>query len=124
MKESAYSLFQRGCELLESGNPAQAAILLEKASLLEPEKASIHEALGRAYFNYGQTEPAHEHFAKAVDLYPSDDYGHFCLAMSNYRLGRVMNALKHIKLALAMKPDSELYQELSGRLQRRAELSS
>jgi len=124
MEESAYALFQRGCELLESGNPAQAAVPLEKAIRLEPEKASVHEALGRAYFNYGQTELAHDHFEKSVDLYPADDYGHFCLAKSNYRLGRAMRALKHIKLALAMKPDSELYQELSGRLKRRVELSS
>lgn len=124
MTENAYNLFQRGCEFLESGDPAQAANLLERASKLEPEKASVHEALGRAYFNYGQAKLAHDHFEKSVELCPSDDYGHYGLAKSHYRLGQLRKALKHIRLALAMKPDSERYQELFGRVHRRVELSS
>ena len=38
--------------------PRQAAIVLERAAALEPGKGSILEALGRAYYNTGQHEPA------------------------------------------------------------------
>ena len=54
--ESAYDLFQRGESLLASRHHAQAAIVLERADRLEPGKASILEALGRAYFNSSQPE--------------------------------------------------------------------
>ena len=46
----AYDLYQQGLGHLRSGMPAQATVALEKAKRLEPEKASIREALGIAYF--------------------------------------------------------------------------
>ena len=49
-----YDLFRRGSELLESGDYSAAAIPLEKASRFEPDKTSIREALGRAYFRSGR----------------------------------------------------------------------
>jgi Flp pilus assembly protein TadD len=48
--DDAYALFQRGIALLEQDHWAQAAVALEKAKRLEPDKASIREALGIAYF--------------------------------------------------------------------------
>jgi uncharacterized protein HemY len=57
-RETAYELLQRGQSLLASRHHAQAAIVLERADRLEPRKASILEALGRAYFNSGQPEAA------------------------------------------------------------------
>lgn len=120
--ESAYSLFIRGTELLESGNPAQAAVLLEKAVALEPDKASIRESLGRAYYNYGEYRLAEVHFKEAVNLHPSDDFAHFCLALCYQRAGRIVTALGHIKLALAMSPDSKNYRSLLSRLESRLAL--
>ena len=38
--ETAYDLFARGRALLRDGHPHQAAMLLGKAKLLEPEKRS------------------------------------------------------------------------------------
>ena len=52
--DDAYALFQRGVSLLESDHWAQAAVSLEKAKRLEPDKTSIREALGRAYFHSGR----------------------------------------------------------------------
>ncbi len=43
--ESAYDLYARGCSMLSGGHPHQAVMLLSRAKLLEPEKASIREAL-------------------------------------------------------------------------------
>lgn len=115
--EAAYSLYLRGRELLETGNPAQAALVLERAKNLEPEKASVREALGRAYFNYGQIELAQEHFMKATTLHPSDDFAHYCLALCYLRLGQIFNALRHIKLAHAMMPEKKDYQRLLTRVE-------
>ncbi|MGP1674704.1 MAG: hypothetical protein ACTS8Z_05785, partial [Candidatus Limnocylindrales bacterium] len=47
--ETAYDLLQRGGALLGRRHHAQAAIVLERADRLEPDKQSILEALGRAY---------------------------------------------------------------------------
>src|SRR5205823_5801503 len=52
-RDSAYELFQRGSKLLADRHPGAAAVLLERASRLAPGKASILEALGRAYYNQG-----------------------------------------------------------------------
>ena len=45
--DKVYDLFRRGSDLLEHGDFAAAAIPLEQARALEPEKSSIREALGR-----------------------------------------------------------------------------
>src|SRR5436853_264169 len=54
MTESTYSLFQRGRRHLRAGMAAQATVSLEKAKRREPDKASIREALGIAYFRIGR----------------------------------------------------------------------
>src|SRR6185436_19211411 len=70
-RESAYELLQRGQDLLDRRHFAQAAIVLERADRLEPGKGSIIEALGRAYFNSGQTERARSAFAALLEVDPS-----------------------------------------------------
>src|SRR5919108_140933 len=60
--DDVYDLFKRGTALLESGDFNSATVPLEKARDLEPEKTSIREALGRAYFRSGQFEPARAEF--------------------------------------------------------------
>jgi DNA-directed RNA polymerase specialized sigma24 family protein len=69
-RESAYELFRRGSRLLESHHPGPASVILERALALEPGKASILEALGRAYFNSGQPEPARSTFERVLELDP------------------------------------------------------
>ena len=60
--ESVYDLYQRGCELLEHGDYQAAIVPLSKARDLEPDKASIREALGRALFHAQRYEGAAEEF--------------------------------------------------------------
>ena len=79
MSDSAYDLFKRGSELLEAGDFAAAAIPLERARSLEPDKSSIREALGRAYFRSGRFEAARAEFEAVVERHPVNDYAHFCL---------------------------------------------
>jgi tetratricopeptide (TPR) repeat protein len=115
-RESAYDLLQRGQALLDRRHFAQAAIVLERADRLEPGKGSILEALGRAYFNSGQAEAARATFEALLDVDPSSHYGHFALGQSLKRLGRRSEAGTHLRLAVALSPDTTLYREALARL--------
>ena len=55
---AAYDAFMEGSRLLASSNPHAAAVALERARTLEPDKGSVREALGRAYFRSGRIPEA------------------------------------------------------------------
>ena len=79
VSESTYSLFQRGRRHLRAGMPAQATVSLEKAKRREPDKASIREALGIAYFRIRRWSEAEAEFRKVLELSPVNDYAHYAL---------------------------------------------
>ncbi|MGZ5292272.1 MAG: tetratricopeptide repeat protein [Actinomycetota bacterium] len=108
--ESAYDLFARGIGLLSDGHPHQAAMLLGRAKLLEPDKGSIREALGRALYMAGRAMRARHEFTKAVQIDPANDYAHFGLALACARTGQRERAIGHLKLAIAMRPGVEHYE--------------
>jgi tetratricopeptide (TPR) repeat protein len=114
-RESAYDLLQRGHALLDERHFAQAAIVLERANRIEPGKGSILEALGRAYFNSGQAEPARGAFQALLEIDPSSHYAHYAIGQCLKRLGRIDRARTHLRLAVALSPDDPLY---SGALRR------
>jgi Flp pilus assembly protein TadD len=113
---SAYELLERGREFLRTGHPHQAAMLLSQAKLLEPEKGSIREALGRALYLAGRTAGARREFAKAVQIDPVNDYAHFGLGLSCARTGQRTRAIAHLKLAIAMRPTAEEYRDALARI--------
>jgi Flp pilus assembly protein TadD len=114
--ESAYSLYSKGSRLLREGHPHQAAMFLSRAKLIEPEKASIREALARALFQAGRMSRARREFAKAVAIDPVNDYAHFGLALACERTGQRMRAIGHLKLAIAMRPGMSDYERALARL--------
>jgi tetratricopeptide (TPR) repeat protein len=114
--EVVYDLFKRGSALLEAGDFAAAAIPLEKARSLEPEKTSIREALGRAYFRAGRFEQAGEEFAAVVERAPVNDYAHFCLGRALWKTGREAEARRHATLAAGLRPDRPDYRAFRDRL--------
>jgi tetratricopeptide (TPR) repeat protein len=105
----AYALFQRGLSLLAESHWAQAAVSLEKAKRLEPDKTSIREALGRAYFRSGRYRSAATEFSAVVERSPANDYAHFCLGRSLQKLGDRPAARRHLSLACGMRPDRSDY---------------
>ena len=98
-EHEAYDAFTRGHELLRSRDFHQAAVAFQRARRLEPDKASIREALGRAYMGCRDFTRAREEFAAAVDLGPTDGYAHFGLAKALERLGDTDLAERHFRLA-------------------------
>ena len=105
----AYALFQRGQALLADRHWQQAVVSLEKAKRLEPDKTSIREALGRAYFHSGSYSHAAREFSAVVERTPVNDYAHFCLGRSLQKLGDRRAARRHLKLACGMRPDRKDY---------------
>ena len=99
-----YDLFQQGRAHLREGMPAQATVSLEKAKKREPDKASIREALGIAYFRIRRWTEAEAEFRKVLDLSPSDDYAHYALGRALRNQGRHDEAATHLKLARSLRP--------------------
>lgn len=116
-RESAYELFRRGSQLLAQHHPGAAAVLLERCLALEPGKASILEALGRAYFNQGDATRAAASFQEIVDGNPLADYAHFGLGLSQARLGERGQAGRHLRMAVFLQPDNPDYQRALERLE-------
>jgi len=113
---SAYDLLMRARDLMAGGHPHQAAMLLDRAKMIEPEKGSIREALGRALYLAGRNARARREFTKAVQIDPVNDYAHFGLALSCEKTGQRTRAIAHLKLAVAMRPDAEDYRRALDRL--------
>jgi Flp pilus assembly protein TadD len=118
--EQVYDLFRRGSELLEHGDFAAAIIPLEQARSLEPEKSSIREALGRAYFRSGRYGDASVEFQAVVDRHPVNDFAHFCLGRSLEKSGRTNEARMHLALAASLRPERADYRLYRDRLRRAA----
>lgn len=107
----AYSRFQEGSRLLDSGNTHAAIVALERARALEPDKGSIREALARAYFRSRRVDDARVEFEKVLELDPVNDYAHFGLGLCLLRAGDRAAARGHLKMATIMRPDEEAYQD-------------
>ncbi len=104
-----YDLFQQGRAHLKKGMAAQATVSLEKAKRRAPDKASIRESLGIAYFRIGRYEEAAEEFRAILDLSPADDYAHYALGRCLEKQGKAAEANGHYKLARSLRPQSEQY---------------
>src|SRR5438093_11568445 len=103
MSESTYSLFQQGRAHLKRGMAAQATVALEKAKRREPDKASIRETLGIAYFRIRRWEEAEAEFRKVLELSPANDYAHYAPGRCLEKQGRHHEANGHYKPASSLR---------------------
>lgn len=104
-----YEWYQRGLSLLESGSPAAALQLFERAADAEPTSHSVREALGRAQFDAGRYAEAAESFAIIVDENPVDDYAQFGLGLAATRNGDLDTAVEHLTVAVVLRPERDQY---------------
>jgi Tfp pilus assembly protein PilF len=116
-RESAYDLFQRGSQLLAEHHPGAAAVLLERCLAIEPGKASILEALARAYFDQGAHALAADRFQAIIDADPLAHYAYFGLGLSRARLGDPVAGRRHLRMAVFLKPENEDYRRALRRLE-------
>ena len=106
---AAYDLYQQGRSHLREGMPAQATVALEKAKRLEPDKASIREALGIAYFRIQRFSEAEAEFREILELQPVEHYAHFALGRCLEKQGKAAEAVGHYRMASFFRPQSEDY---------------
>jgi tetratricopeptide (TPR) repeat protein len=100
-----YEWYQRGLQLLGSGDPDAAATLLARVAEAEPGSRSVREALARAQYDAGRYEEAIASFQQLIAVNPTDDYAHFGLGLAASRAGELTVAAEHLALAVAMRPD-------------------
>jgi Flp pilus assembly protein TadD len=115
VSDSLYTLYRRGVELLEDGSFDAATVPLAEAARQAPEKSSVREALGRAYFRNRQFAEAATEFAAVVETHPVNDYAHFCLGRALAKTGERDRARHHLALAANLRPerrDYRFYREL------------
>lgn len=117
-EESTYTLYRKGMELLEDGSFSEATVPLAEAAKRAPEKTSVREALGRAYFKNRQFAEAAAEFEAVVDSAPVNDYAHFCLGRALTFMGENKRARHHLALASNLQParrDYRLYRDRARR---------
>ena len=95
---------RRNREHVAGGRAVLKTVALEKAKRLEPDKASIREALGIAYFRIMRWAEAEAEFRKVLDISPADDYAHYALGRALRNQGRLEEAATHLKLARSLRP--------------------
>src|ERR671937_2594306 len=117
-EEHLYDLYRRGMSLLEAGDFEQATVPLSKAARLAPEKSSIREALGRAYFRSRRYSEAAVEFEAVVERYPVDDYAHFCLGRALTLTGQRQRARRHLAIAACLRPERRDYRSYREQLAR------
>lgn len=116
--EDTYRLYRRGVELLEDGSFDAATVPLAEVARRAPEKTSVREALGRAYFRNRQFAEAATEFEAVVESHPVDDYAHFCLGRALSLTGERERARHHLALASNLRPDRRDYRLYRDRLLR------
>jgi Flp pilus assembly protein TadD len=107
--DSTFTLYRRGIELLEEEDFKEAAVPLEAAARQAPEKSSVREALGRAYFRSGRFAAAVVEFKAVVETHQVNDYAHFCLGRALAKTGQTERARHHLALASNLRPDRSDY---------------
>ena len=107
--EQTYTLYRRGIELLEDGDFVDAAEPLAEAARRAPEKSSVREALGRAYYRAGRFAKAATEFEAVIEMHHVNDYAHFCLGRSLTMTGEKERARHHLALAANLRPDRSDY---------------
>jgi tetratricopeptide (TPR) repeat protein len=116
LDESLYTLYRRGVELLEDGSFDAATVPLAEAARRAPEKSSVREALGRAYFRNRQFAEAATEFEAVLETHPVNDYAHFCLGRALSLTGHIERARHHLALASNLRPDRNDYRHYRERL--------
>ncbi len=116
---SAYDSYRSGLELLEQGDDHAAVVALTRAREVEPEAASVREALGRALFGAHRYREAAAEFQAVVDGAPTNDYALFCLGRALQLLGAHNDARRPLALAACLRPeraDYRAYRDAARRL--------
>lgn len=105
--EDLFEEYRRAVLFLDSGDPLNAAKILERIVAAEPGRFDVRLLLARAYFHSAQLRRAEEHLRVLVEQNPSDHYARYVLGRTLERQNRPAEALPHLRMAAAMHPSEE-----------------
>ena len=114
--DDTYRLYRQGLELLEDGSFGEATVPLAEVARRDPDKSSVREALGRAYFRNRQFAEAATEFEAVVESHPVNDFAHFCLGRALSLTGDRDRARHHLALASNLRPERRDYRLYRDRL--------
>ena len=106
---SPYDWYRRAEELLAGGNPDAAAVLRGRLRVVDPGSSAVLEAFARALFDSRRYDEAAVAFRDLVDRNPADDYAHYGLGLSLWRLQRFPAARDELAMAAVMRPERSDY---------------
>lgn len=112
---SVYDWFQRAQALLDTGN-ADAALQLLYRVKAEDSSTSVLEALGRALFDARRYVEAESVFRELCERVPSDDFAHYGLGVSLWRMQEFTLARDELAMAFVMRPDRSEYGKALGQV--------
>jgi Flp pilus assembly protein TadD len=111
-----YDWYRRAVGLLEGGNADAASMLLSRLRDVDPTSLAVLEAYARALFDSRRYEEAAGAFAELVERSPAEDYAHYGLGLSLWRLQRFPASRDHLSMACVMRPDRQEYARALGQV--------
>ncbi|MFM9135313.1 MAG: tetratricopeptide repeat protein [bacterium] len=106
---TAYEWYHRALELLEHGDSDASLVLLDRVLAEDPRSTSAREARARALFDSRRFDEAATAFGDLAEATPADDFAHYGLGLSLWRLQRFRVAEDHLAMAVVMRPDRDDY---------------
>ena len=100
--DELYAEYRRAELFLASGQPIEAARILEPVVAAAPEMTAALELSARALFASAQLERAEKALRTLVARCPDDVWAHSALVRTLERLGRSADAEPHRRLAAAL----------------------
>ena len=108
--------FRRSRDLLERGDAGASLVLIERVLQEDPSSLAAREIRARALFDSQHFSESAEEFGEIVERRPDDDYAHYGLGMSLWRLQQFPDAADHLALACVMRPDDVRYSRALGQV--------
>jgi predicted Zn-dependent protease len=111
-----------GAKLIQENKLDAAIVELKRAAALQPRSAVVHLFLGQAYFGKAVAEfvaEAKAEFQQAKELDPDQVLGSFYIAKIDLDLGRLNQAERELRAAIARKPKELYLTALLGEVRRR-----
>lgn len=103
--------FVRARSLLNAGDSGASLILIERVLEEEPDSPAALEVKARALFDFRDYAGALEVFERLVTDHPDDDFAHYGLGLTLWRLQRFPEAADHLALAAVMRPTDPRYEQ-------------
>lgn len=108
--------FRRSRDLLERGDAGASLILIERVLQEDPTSLAAREIRARALFDSQHFNESAKEFGDIVERCPDDDYAHYGLGMSLWRLQQFPDAADHLALACVMRPNDDRYSRALGQV--------